>query len=318
MIDENCNSDELDDATHIIATHAAFLGFTEIGIGSFFHAFHIPFRGNILSLNQIFILSHASSLLASKKQLFSPLTISIIGASLKSLSTVGKKVKPMLAIGMQGLLFNCGLMLFGNTFYGRLVGAVFSSLWSFVQPLLFYYLVFGKEIFHSLLFFSQRLSISEEIILLVVFTTILVKIIAALSLFFLAENFSKTRFEKYVSKLTKISRSKTNLYVSQNNDGKFCLGRAVVRSFRDLAKPLFLFSLSITVLFLWFSGCSQERLFYGFFRPLSIGFVSFFCLRVFPFLDLLEKIKNRNLKVLNATLNMFWRGMGKKQSENGE
>ena len=191
------------------------------------------------------------------------------------------------------------------------MGAVFSSLWGFVQPLLFYYLVFGKEIFHSLLFFSQRFSISEDIIFLVVFIIILIKIIAALSLFFLAENFSKTRFEKYVSKLTKMSLSKTHICINQKNNERFSLGRIIVRSFRDLTNLLFLFSLSITGLFLWFSGSSQEQLLYGFFRPLTIGFLSFFCLRIFPFLDLLEKIKNRNLKVLNTTLNMFWKCMSK-------
>lgn len=82
---------ENEDKVSGIVFHASVLSFAEMGIGSFLHASHIPFRGQLLSLNQIFILTQTSLMSSRKRTEFAPLIISAIAATIKSLSPMGKK-----------------------------------------------------------------------------------------------------------------------------------------------------------------------------------------------------------------------------------
>lgn len=61
-----------------------------------------------------------------------------------------KRLTPFLAIVMQGTLFNMGTILFGNNVVGQCIGAIFSSFWGFLQPLLIAYFVFGSHMLEGL------------------------------------------------------------------------------------------------------------------------------------------------------------------------
>jgi hypothetical protein len=74
-----------------IGKKAALLSIVEIGLGSFLHAFSIPFAGHFLSLNQGFILTRAAIETNDRR---SPGIISAVAALLKSLSPAGKKLTP--------------------------------------------------------------------------------------------------------------------------------------------------------------------------------------------------------------------------------
>jgi hypothetical protein len=125
-----------------LSKSCAFLALTEIGLGSLLHNFKIPFSGHFLSLNQVFILSRAT---IESKNRSAGAEISGVVAILKTLSPMGKKLTPMLAISMQGVLFSLGTLVFGVNFIGVIVGAILSSLWAFIQPLLLLYLFYGTE-----------------------------------------------------------------------------------------------------------------------------------------------------------------------------
>src|ERR1700733_6107373 len=91
------------------AFYAMQLSLMEVGLGSLLHVFHIPFSGFFLSLNQCFVLNRAllfSIASGSTAGRFIPMTVSNTAAIIKTLSPYGKKFTPMLAISMQGLLFN--------------------------------------------------------------------------------------------------------------------------------------------------------------------------------------------------------------------
>lgn len=107
-----------------IGIHATALSLSEVGLGSIMHALHIPFTGTLLSLNQIFLLTRSLSQVSLKSRTFSPFSISASAALIKCLTPIGKKLTPMLAICMQGMLYNLGILCFGNTLLGRLIGGV--------------------------------------------------------------------------------------------------------------------------------------------------------------------------------------------------
>lgn len=272
--------------TDQVSIHATALSLAEIGLGSTLHALHVPFAGTILSLNQIFLLTRSLSLASFEHTLFSPFSISACAALFKCLAPVGKKLTPMLAICMQGLLYSLGILCFGNTLLGRLIGGVLSSLWSFCQPFLLYSLLFGPSYFQTIHAFTGL----QELFL----GLLIVKIIVASLIVLLTPKVPLSGFEQYLHKLSCLAHSK-----------KQPMQRSPVRqAISDLFKPLFLFSLLMTALFFYFSQGFSEALLWGILRPLGVGFLCFFLMRLLPVNLWLQKKQGRfeqifkNLKAL--------------------
>ncbi len=248
-----------------IGIHATALGLAETGIGSALHAMHIPFSGTLLSLNQIFLLTRCLYLAPNEQRVFSPLVISANAALFKCLSPVGKKLTPMLAICMQGLFYNIGILCFGNTVLGRMTGGVLSSLWGLCQPLLLYWLFFGQ----SLLLAFEKFSWLERAFL----GLAIAKILSAILIVLFTPTLPTFRFEQYLQKLSRIG-------MAQSNDS--CQKPPVRQALSDLCKPLFLFSLVITAFFFYFSQGVSPALIWGVLRPLAVGFFCFFLMRLLP------------------------------------
>jgi len=136
--------------THL-ARFAGILSLSEIFWGSFVHALRIPLGGHFLSLLQISLLCELDlRTRLSEGTRFFPLLTSSIAATLKSLSPAGKKLTPMLAIGMQGFLYNLGTFSLGRNLLGSLLGTIGASLWGIGQPLFLAYFFLGTSMFEGL------------------------------------------------------------------------------------------------------------------------------------------------------------------------
>jgi hypothetical protein len=242
-----------------IGLHATALSLSEVGLGSVMHALHIPFTGTLLSLNQIFLLTRSLSQVSSNSRTFSPFSISASAALIKCLAPIGKKLTPMLAICMQGILYNLGILCFGNTLLGRLTGGVLSSIWGFLQPLLLYWLLFGPSFFQAV----ENLAWVESLF----YGLIVGKAIAAFLIVLFTPFLPASKFEQYFHKLSSITKSKRLSSVPKH---------PAKQALSDLCKPLFLASLVITVMFLYFSQGMSEILIWGIIRPLGAGFLCFF------------------------------------------
>lgn len=250
-----------------IGIHATALSLSEIGLGSALHAFHIPFAGTFLSLNQIFLLTRALSMTSEKSRTFSPFSISTSAALFKCLAPIGKKVTPMLGICIQGLLYNFGILCFGNTLLGRLTGGILASIWSFCQPLLLYGFLFGASLFQAIEQFAWLEGLFYRLVI--------VKIIAASLIVLLTPLLPPSRFEQYLHRLSCMAKSNIPSSISQH---------PIRQIVSDLCKPLFLFSLFMTAFFLYFSKGISNALVWGVLRPLAIGFFCFFLTRL-PFFE---------------------------------
>jgi hypothetical protein len=279
------NNLEANSQVEMIGVYAGLLSSTEIGFGSLLHAFHVPFTGHFLSLNQIFILTRASKEGGKQSSRFSPGVISFVSAVLKSLSPIGKKLTPMLAISMQGLLFNLGILLFGHSLLGRLVGANFAALWGFVQPLLLYYIIFGKSLFDALTSlikdFSQFVSIDQAWIYYSLAGLIALKLLLANTIVIGSEWLNDSWVTKYIQKISNSSLQKVKPATKENR-----AKAAVKGAMHDLCKPLFLIAIIFTALFFFMIEGDFTALLWHVMRPIAIGFLVFFSMRILP----LEKI----------------------------
>ncbi len=270
--------------------YAALLSGIEIGLGSLLHSFRLPFSGQFLSLNQGLILSRACH--KSKGEAWSaktPSGISNVSAVLKSLSPAGKKLTPMLAIAAQGNLFGLGVLIFGNNFLGLSIGMLLLSLWAFIQPLMIYLLLFGKNLIFMADYFIDKISkvtpVHEETLIGILVTIIAIKITLGQVVVIGSYYLSDQKFRLYEKKLlsTKVEQRKSN-------------PSPIRGAFKDMLNPLFLTSLILLGLFFFFSNSSATTTIWGLLRPIAGGFILFYFVRVVPMEGLSQKMKEGKFK----------------------
>lgn len=287
----------------IIGDYGATLSVIEVGLGSLLHAFHIPFSGVFLSLNQGFILCRSAIFSREfPKNTWTTYTISNVAAVLKSLSPAGKKLGPMLSLSMQGLLFNIGVLIFGTNPLGLCVGMALLSLWAFVQPLVTYYLFFGEKLFAAAEYMFQKTlpyhGIKTEKLLWIFIAVVMVKMVVAIALAILAWRIKGRSIYgmKYDDELFRMAREK-GLKISTSKVGP---KKAAWLAFKDLFRPLFLVSLTITGSFLYFSQSDHAQMGWYLLRPVAVGFIFFYISRTLTldrWLIRLEKGKLRSFSL---------------------
>lgn len=190
----------------------------------------------------------------------------------------------MIAIAMQGFLFNLGTLLFANRWPGLLLGAILASAWGTFQSLIIYYAIFGQSLIKTVEGVSQEFStyvaLPENSLYYGFAAFLLAKALAAVLIVLATPLLSPERVSAYFGKVTSKKSS------TQTID-KTPLSLAL----RDLTKPTFLFALSSITLFdLW----KEENLMalpLEVAKPLLIAFLCFYALRKFP----LKKITSNRL-----------------------
>ncbi len=259
--------------TKAIGQQAAYLSLVEISLGSLLHGMKIPLSGQYLSLLQIAFMSRATYKLESSK---ASLQISLIAALLKSLSPAGKKLTPMLAIFAQGLLFSLGVTLFRINFAGLAIAAILSSLWAFVQPVLIIYLLFGNNLLavadHFFIQLQKILTFDLKFLWPILIGMVVIKALLALIVCFVAIRMSEKDYLVLQEKLIK----KIALRKNSNHHGP------LVMALKDLFSPLFLFSFLLTGLFFYYSNDKNSQIIWALLRPLAVGFILFYIIRVYP------------------------------------
>lgn len=266
----------------LISYYATLQSLVEVGLGSFLHALHIPFSGHALSLNQGLILTQACKKTESRKEALTAANgISIITAILKSLSPVGKRLTPMLAISMQGFLFSMGVFLLGNNILGMILGISLLSIWSFAQPLLFAYLFFGEKIFLAVeklwLDLAEKLTLSPEYGINLLIAFVAFKIILAWLVAIIGWNYPTWITEKYFTKIMKYKD-----FTARKIKNRKSLS-ATTGALKDLFNPWMIFSLGLTVGFMILTEKSDYfQIFIYAMRVIAVAYIVFFILRAFP------------------------------------
>lgn len=118
-------------------------GSMELTLGSALHAMKIPLRGAALCSIQAAVLTFASAPLAQPGRVA---WVAFISAGLKAFSPGGGRVRPMVAIAVQGALFGSIVQLFGWHFFSVALGAAAVGAWAALQGFLLQYLLLGDEL----------------------------------------------------------------------------------------------------------------------------------------------------------------------------
>lgn len=266
----------------LVSYYATIQSLVEVGLGSFLHAFHIPFSGHALSLNQGLILTQACQKTENRKEAVTATnSISIITAILKSLSPMGKRLTPMLAISMQGFLFSLGILILGNNILGMVLGISLLSLWGFAQPLLFAYLFFGEKLFLAIeklwLDIAEKLSVSPEYGLRFLLGFVLFKVLLSWVVAFIGWKYPTWITEKYFTKIMKYKDLTTK---GLKNKKSLSATRGALK---DLLNPWMVLSIVLTIAFMLLTEKSDYfQVFVYSLRVIAIAYLVFFILRAFP------------------------------------
>ena len=266
----------IDNVSHTATTtdkeisRATHLSLVEILFGSIGHGFKIPLTGQFLSLYQLNVL--ANSLNKDELPRSSTVEISGIVAVLKSLSPAGEKLGPMVSILTQGILFWLGTLMGGINLVGQLIGATLLSLWSFLQPLLTFTLIFGIDLFRMLEYYRNKTekeySYAQKFLVGFVVGLIAVKILLAWAIVAYSF-FKKGEWTVSTHKLEKLIQV-------QGPSKEKSVWKKVLK---DLANPLFLLSFILMAIFLWQIESDFSRFIWLTLRPLALAFVIFYVLR---------------------------------------
>jgi len=270
-------------ACDVVTRYAMQLSLTEIGLGSLLHAFHIPFSGFFLSLNQCFVLNRAlaHSCQASSWDSSLPMVISNTTAIMKTLSPFGKKFIPMLAISMQGVLFSVGTIIFGNNLWGRCIGSMLLSLWPMIQPTIIYGIIYSGIFLNMIEYYNPIIAKSfvfgNMTLQIAVLGFIGAHIVLSLAVCLLAYALPTAIVDSY--ELFLISYNSPQ---SLSEVPKHTFRQKLKGVLKDLTSPIFLASLLLSAFFFYATLHSLGAFFFAFFRLIAIAFLTFFLIRNIP------------------------------------
>jgi hypothetical protein len=266
--------------------YITLLSLTEIGVGSLVHGLKIPMGGHTLSLNQGFVLMQSTRALAPHVGQVdlarSASNVSLLTALMKSFSPAGKKLTPMLAITVQGLLFATGVLIGGASFAGLALGMILLSVWGFAQPLLMAWLFVGAHFWESIDMLWSRiadpLGLESVSALSMILFFVFIKALIAVSLVFVSQKIGERWNEglaKQGQKVLQKRKRKSDLALKSRKAN-------ILATLRDLTSPLVVISVILSVVFAVYSDSSEAGLVWALMRPLAAAFVGFYLLRVFP------------------------------------
>ncbi len=116
-------------------------GALEMSLGTVIHTVKLPLGGLAMAGTQAGILTVAAEKLGDKPRL---VWISVIASGLKAFSPSGQKVRPMIAILMQGWLFSLAVRSLGWNRISVGVGGFLVGAWAIGQGILLQWLLVGK------------------------------------------------------------------------------------------------------------------------------------------------------------------------------
>lgn len=118
-------------------------GALEVSLGSALHAMKVPLRGAALCSVQAATLTFASARLNPPGRVA---WVAFVAAGLKAFSPGGGRVRPMVAISVQGALFGAAVQLLGWNLLSVTLGGAAIGLWAALQGVLVQYLLLGDEL----------------------------------------------------------------------------------------------------------------------------------------------------------------------------
>jgi nucleoside-triphosphatase THEP1 len=248
----------------------------ESSVGAVLHGIQAPMTGLFMSSMQSVIMTYAASGLRVKRRV---VWVPFISASLKALSPAGNRLRPMLAISTQGLLYGGGVTLFGWNVLGVAIGGFLVGAWSAIQGVALQFLFVGSDILRAydsiVTWVAKLLDVRTPGLLLLIggWACVCGAVSSLLTLL------AWKRRQHMPGRLRDaVFRKRKGIPFDGTPAGK---KEAMKRGLRDLGRPIFWLPVLVVVGFTLASGSPVESALWVVVRASGIGFVLFSLVRVF-------------------------------------
>ncbi|MBI4386066.1 MAG: hypothetical protein HY551_01665 [Elusimicrobia bacterium] len=269
-----------------VGMFAAISSATEIGLGGFLHALHVPLTGHFLANFQGVVLASFLDRRPGRKPYV--FFVSATGAALKSLSPMGRKLRPMLGIFMQGLLFHGAVNVLGCGALGVVMGQSLIGAWCSAQTFLFQYVFFGQSL---LLGYGRLLDISGHYVWLPTSSPLawLGAWIALNGLVSAGVGFAAYRFAWHPAATTRISPMAGHRSSCSGETDWACLPSwfaSIVEALAELRRPSFVLPFAFVLIFAWFGRNRWDVVALLALRGTAVAFLCFLIVKRIDFIRL--------------------------------
>jgi nucleoside-triphosphatase THEP1 len=275
------------DWTRVGQFGAAAGGF-EATVGSMLHQAKIPMAGLFLSTVQSLVMMYAGDRLSERPRV---MWVPVISAGLKALSPYGGRLRPMLAITMQGFLFSLAVTVFGWNALGILVAGWCVGAWTALQGLVLQYLIIGDNLFPALdiviRWVADHLHLAlPGIVSFIFFWTVICGAISSIVTF--AAWMRRHRLPARISAM--LEKGSSGIV---NTTAAPTFRAAAKRGLHDLLRPMFWAPVAVVALIIVAAGSTWEEALWMVMRALAVGWALFALARLFDPRKLVAWLRRR-------------------------
>ncbi len=260
----------------------------ESSVGAVLHGLQAPLTGLFMSSMQSVIMTYAASGLRDRRKV---VWVPLISASLKALSPAGNRLRPMLAIAVQGLLYGGAVTFLGWNVLGVALGGFLIGAWSALQGIALQFLFVGSDLIRAydsiIAWVAKLLQVRTPglLVLIAVWSTLCGAVSCTLTLL------AWKRRQHMPGRLKDaVFRRKKGTALEGKPAGRI---DAMKKGLRDLLRPLFWFPVAIVVGFTLATGSPLESALWIVVRAAGIGFVLFSLVRVFDVQRFISWLQSR-------------------------
>lgn len=249
-------------------------GGVEVGLGSILHGVRLPGRGLVLSSLQTAVMVAAGAGMGRRGRV---VWVPFIAAGLKALSPAGNRLRPMLAITVQGLLFGGATTLLGWNPFGLALGAWLVGAWAAAQGAVLQYLLVGDQLLRAYDSVVGWLSAGWDVSAPGIWTAIGAWIVLwglgtmSVGLYVYRRRTLPRRFRELMSRRME----------GLGDAGTVSRRRAAMQGLRDLARPVFWLPLLVIAAIVLAAGAPWGDVFWMAARAVTVGFLVFTLARGF-------------------------------------
>jgi nucleoside-triphosphatase THEP1 len=253
-----------------VGQFGAAAGGFEATVGSALHQAKIPMGGLFLSVVQSLLMMFAGDRLAERNRV---MWVPFISAGLKALSPYGGRLRPMLAITVQGFLFSMAVTVLGWNIVGIFAAGWFVGAWAALQGIVLQYLIIGDNLFPALDIMIRWMSDHMHlqlpgIITLIAFWTIVCGTLSAVVT--LLAWLRRHRLPDRINKMLAAGAGGVTREV-----GVPTMKEAIRKGLHDLVRPLFWAPVVVVAGIVVASGSSWEQAMWIVVRAVTVGWVLF-------------------------------------------
>lgn len=259
-----------------VGQFGAAAGGFEATVGSALHQARIPMSGLFLSVVQSLVMMYAGDRLANRGRV---MWVPVISAGLKALSPYGGRLRPMLAITVQGFLFSFAVTVLGWNIVGILVGGWFVGAWAALQGLVLQYLIIGDNLLPALDVMVRWTADHLHLQLPGIVSLIAIWTIVCGTVSSLATLLAWLRRHRLPARIrTMLDKGSRGI---GGDVGTPSLKTAIRRGLRDLVRPMFWAPVVFVGIIILVNGSTWEQAMWVVLRAVTVGWVLFSLARLF-------------------------------------